>query len=269
VPEGDTVHRARLQLDRVLLGRELTRAELRVPALAGTDLRGRVVESQHTHGKHLFTRLSGDAVLHTHLKMTGTWRVQRRPPPPGSRATGDDHIRVVLVTAAGAVVGERVPVVELLTPHGERAVTGRLGPDLLHPDFDVDEASARLAAAPDRPISDALLDQTNLAGLGNFWVNELCYLRGVHPAAPTASVEVPPLVRLAVRALRQSAFTGPYQVTTGDTRTGRRCFVYGRAGDCCLRCGSTILDDPATPLTRKDVERRHRWWCPRCQPWTS
>ena len=263
MPEGDTVHRARTQLDRVLLGRQLTRVELRVPSLAGIDLNGRTVESQHTHGKHLFTRLSGDVVLHTHLKMTGTWRVQRTPPPSGALTMGDDRIRIVLVTAAGAAVGERVPVVELLTPEEERSVIARLGPDLLHPDFDIDEACARLAAAPDRQISDALLDQTNLAGLGNFWVNELCYLRGVHPATPTRSVALEPLVLLAVRALRQSAFTGPHQVTTGDTRSGRRCFVYGRAGDCCLRCGSNILDEPST------TEQRHRWWCPRCQPSAS
>jgi endonuclease-8 len=260
MPEGDTVHRARVQLDRVLLGRELTRVELRVPSLAGIDLRGRRVDSQHTHGKHLFTRLSGDVVLHTHLKMTGTWRVRRTPPPSGAVTMGDDRIRVVLVTAAGAAVGERVPVVELLSPDGERGVIARLGPDLLHPDFDVAEACRRLEALPDRPIGDALLDQANLAGLGNFWVNELCYLRGVQPGATTGSVAVEPMVRLAVRALRLSAFTGPHQVTTGDTRSGRRCFVYGRAGDCCLRCGSTIVEEPSTP------ERRHRWWCPRCQP---
>ena len=263
MPEGDTVHRARVHLDRVLLGRELTRVELRVPSLAGTDLRGRTVESQHTHGKHLFTRLSGGIVLHTHLKMTGSWRVQRTPPPPGALIMGDDRIRVVLATAAGAAVGERVPVVELLTPEGERSVIARLGPDLLHPDFDVEQACGRISAAPDRPISDALLDQTNLAGLGNFWVNELCYLRGVHPGAPTRSVAVEPLVRLAVRALRQSAFTGPYQVTTGDTRSGRRCFVYGRERDCCLRCGSTISQERSTP------EQRHGWWCPRSQPSAS
>jgi endonuclease-8 len=263
VPEGDTVYRARTQLDRVLLGRVLTRAELRVPALAGTELKGRRVESQHTHGKHLFTRLSGAVVLHTHLKMTGSWRVQRTPPPSGALTMGDDRIRIVLATAAGAAVGERVPVVELLTPEGERALIGRLGPDLLHADFDRDQVCGRLAATPDRAISDALLDQANLAGLGNFWVNELCYLRGVHPAAPTSSVALEPLVKLAMRALRQSAFTGPHQVTTGDTRTGRRCFVYGRARDCCLRCGSTILDEPST------TEQRHRWWCPRCQPAAS
>lgn len=257
------MHRARVQLDRVLLGRQLTLVELRVPALAGTDLRGRTVDSQHTHGKHLFTRISGEVVLHTHLKMTGTWRVQRTPPPSGTLTMGDDRIRVVMATTAGTAVGERVSVVELLSPEGEHSVIARLGPDLLNHDFDAEETGRRLGAAPDRPISDALLDQTNLAGLGNFWVNELCYLRGVHPAAPTRSVAVEPLVRLAVRALSLSAFTGPYQVTTGDTRSGRRCFVYGRAGDCCLRCGSTILEEPPMP------KRRHQWWCPRCQPSAS
>jgi endonuclease VIII len=261
VPEGDTVLRARLQLDRVLLGRELTRAELRIPALATTDLTGRTVVSQHTHGKHLFTRLSGGGVLHTHLKMTGSWRVQRFAPPGAHRTgIGDDTIRVVLATVAGVAVGERVPLVELLTEDGERSITARLGPDLLHEDFDLDDACRRLASEPETAVSDALLDQTSVAGLGNFWVNELCYLRGLDPATPIGTVAVEPLVRLARRALRQSAFTGPYQVTTGDTRSGRRSYVYGRGGEACLRCGTSIRDQPASS------EIRHRWWCPRCQP---
>ena len=164
-----------------------------------------------------------------------------------------------------------MPVVELLRTDREADVVGHLGPDLLGDDWDPGEAVRRLASAPDRALATALLDQRNLAGIGNLWANELCFLRGRSPWTPVGEVDLPPLVDLAGRMLRFSvsgAGTGrsTAQVTTGDPRKGRDHWVSGRAGRPCLRCGTAIR---VVAEVQDDPERRRTWWCPRCQPGPS
>lgn len=100
---------------------------------------------------------------------------------------------------------------------------------------------SRIAADPDRPIAAALLDQRGMAGLGNLWVNELCFLRGVSPWTPVGEVDLPAMVRLSVRTLRHSAkVPGAYQVTTGRNRRGQDHWVAGRAHQPCRRCQTLI-----------------------------
>ena len=102
MPEGDSVHKLARQLDRSLLGRRVTRSDLRVPRLATRDLAGRTVEEHLTHGKHLLTRFSGGVSLHSHLLMDGSWTVTR----PGRRLPGRlmPEVRVVLENDAWQAV---------------------------------------------------------------------------------------------------------------------------------------------------------------------
>lgn len=270
VPEGDSVYVLARRLD-VLNGRRLSRGELRVPRHATDDLTGHTVLEQATYGKHLLTRLSGDLTLHTHLRMDGSWSVVR----PGRSLPRNllPDVRVLLATGNGphergpTAYGLLIPVVELLPTADEPTTIGHLGPDPLRSDWDADEALRRLASDPGRAIAAALLDQRNLAGLGNLWVNELCFLRGVSPWTPVADVDLPATVRLAARALRHSALTpGAFQVTTGDSRRGRDHWVAGRFAQPCRRCGTLIEMVPEVP---NDPDRRRTWWCPRCQPGPS
>ena len=267
MPEGDSVYCLARRLEPALVGRRLVRAELRVPAYATLDLAGATITAIDTHGKHQLTRLvteGGDALtLHTHLKMSGSWTVVR----PGRRLPARlmDQVRVLLELDDGsAAYGLDLPVVEVLPTAQEADAVGHLGPDPLRADWDAAEAVRRLEAQPDRPVAAALLDQRNLAGLGNLWVNELCFLRGTSPWTPVGELDVGALVALARRCLRHSALVaGAYQVTTGDARAGRQHWVAGRAGQACRRCGTTIRVVEEVP---GDAERRRTWWCPHCQP---
>lgn len=176
MPEGDTVWLTTHRLHAALAGHSLVRADLRVPKLATVDLVGRRVLEVVPRGKHLMMRLEDGLTLHSHLQMDGSWHLYA----PGERWRGgpSHQVRAILETAGRVAVGYRLPVLELLPTTGEGDVVGHLGPDLLGPDWDPARALERLAADPDRPVGEALLDQRNLAGIGNVYVAELCFLRG-------------------------------------------------------------------------------------------
>ncbi|SDD82406.1 DNA-formamidopyrimidine glycosylase family protein [Nocardioides lianchengensis] len=263
MPEGDSVHKLARRLDRDLLGREVARSDLRVPALATRDLAGRTVLAHVTHGKHLLTRFSGDVTLHSHLLMDGEWSVTR----PGKRLPARllPHVRVVLELATGSTAwGIRLHQLDLVSTGDEHRLVGHLGPDPLREDWDPAEAVRRLRADPGVPLVSALLDQTRMAGLGNLWANELAFLTGVSPWTPVGDVDVERLVERAARALRHSALVpGAYQVTTGSSRRGEDHWVSGRQRRPCLRCGTTVLMVDDLP---QDPANRRTWWCPHCQP---
>lgn len=262
MPEGDTVYALARRLESALDDRVLTHGELRVPAHATDDLAGRTVLAHVTHGKHLLTRLSGGLTLHTHLRMSGSWTISAAGRWLPRTVMPD--VRVVLRTEGPAAYGVLLPVVELLRTRDESSATGHLGPDPLRDDWDIDEAVRRMTAEQDRPLAAALLDQRCVAGFGNLWANELCFLRGHSPWTPVGAVDVHALLSLGAKAIRHSArVPGAMQVTTGRRRKGETHWVAGRAGRPCLRCGTTVL---VVAEVAGDPGQRRTWWCPSCQP---
>ena len=257
MPEGDTVYQAARRLDAALAGQVVTTSDLRVPAYATVDLSGETVHSVGSRGKHLLMRI-GDVVVHSHLKMEGEWRVHR----PGERWRRPGwQARVVIETPTAVAVGFDLGVVEVFPASEEADRLDYLGPDLLGADWDADEAVRRIAVAPDVPIAVALGEQRNLAGLGNVYVNELCFLRGIRPTRPAGEVDLPPLVDLASRVIRANR-DRIARTTTGNDRRGERLWVYSRAGERCRRCGTRIVHGR---LGRNALELRDTWWCPSCQ----
>jgi endonuclease-8 len=261
VPEGDTVWRAARRLDRALSGKVLTTADFRVPEYATWDLAGAVVAETASHGKHLLTRIDADQAwtLHTHLKMEGAWRILK----PGQRWPRPAHTaRVVLETSDAVAVGFQLGIVEIVKRDREAEIIGHLGPDLLGPDWDPDEALRRLGAAPERTVKEALLDQRNLAGVGNMYACELCFVLGVDPHTPVARVpDLPRLVARAHQMLDQNRHRA-VQSTTGDLARGRTFWVYGRGGQPCRRCATRIVETSLGP----EGQERVTYHCPRCQP---
>lgn len=262
MPEGDAVWRTAERLRGALDGRTLLSTDLRVPQHATADLSGGTVIETVSRGKHLLTRIDHEGrrwTLHTHLKMEGSWRVYR----PGERWGKPAHLaRVVLAAEGRTAVGFQLGIVELLPRDREDDVVGHLGPDLLGPDWDEEEAVRRLTADPDRPLGEALLDQRNLAGIGTIYRTELCFLTGYDPRSPMGVVADPVrMVRLARTMLDQNRHHAQI-VTTGDKRRGRSLWVYGRGKERCLRCGTAI---ERAELGQAGVERV-AYWCPSCQP---
>jgi endonuclease-8 len=260
VPEGDTVYRTALRLTEALAGAPLRRADLRHPRLSTVDLTGRSLERAVSVGKHLLLRFDNGVSLHNHLGMDGSWRFYdpRRRAPVGHRT------RVVLETADRLALGQSLLELALVRTAEEGRLVGHLGPDLLDPDWSADHAAraaARLAAEPGRELGLALLDQTVLAGVGNVYKAEICFLLGVSPWTPVSDVDAGEAVALSRRLLVANA-TRANRNTTGDPRRGREVWVYGRERTGCLRCGGRVI-----AATQGDGYReRVAHFCPRCQP---
>ncbi|MFG2385668.1 Fpg/Nei family DNA glycosylase [Streptomyces avermitilis] len=260
MPEGDTVYQAARRLHSALAGKVLTRSDLRVPKFATADLTGRAVLDVTPRGKHLLTRIEGGLTLHSHLRMDGSWKVYA----PGQRWSGGPahQIRAILGTADRTAVGYRLPVLELLRTADEHRAVGHLGPDLLGPDWDPDQARENLLRDPARPLGEALLDQRNLAGIGNVYKSELCFLLRATPWLPVGDLPAEHLAQLPALAkkLLETNRDRPARNTTG--RREQRLFVYGRAPRPCLRCGT-----PVRVADQGDGSReRPTYWCPACQP---
>ncbi|MGW4154302.1 DNA-formamidopyrimidine glycosylase family protein [Micromonospora chersina] len=269
MPEGDTVWNTARVLQRALAGARLTGSDFRVPQLAATDLTGWTVRESASRGKHLLLRLTAppdapasadgsgrDWTLHSHLRMDGAWRAYA----PGERwAARPAHlIRVVLRSRGAVAVGYHLHELALIPTAEEESLVGHLGPDLLGPDWDADEAVRRLAAHPDETIGEALLDQRNLAGVGNLYKCEVLFLRGVSPWTPVRAVpDLAGTVGLAQRLL--AANRGRWtQSTTGSLHRGQTSYVYGRRAQPCRRCG--------TAIRKEELGERVTYWCPACQP---
>src|SRR5690349_7493912 len=236
MPEGDTIHHAALRVGAALVGKEIVSIEApqRRHALDGWPerLAGRGVRAVDARGKHLFLRFDGDLTLHSHLRMNGSWRVYRR----GERWRKSSHRAwLVIRTPEHEVVQFDGPVLELVTDSRTRfdQQLAGLGPDLLADDFDERRFLARLREDDQtRPFGDALLDQRNVAGIGNIWRAEACFHARVDPHRRTGEVSDEEALA-AVRAVRPLMARS----VSGDWPSPH---VYKRMGRPCPRCGTAI-----------------------------
>jgi endonuclease-8 len=273
VPEGDSVWRAAAQLHQVLAGQTLTASDFRVPRFATLNLAGWTVTEVVPRGKHLLMRVQGpeqrELTIHSHLKMEGTWQVY----PPGGRWRKPGFTaRCVLRTAVADAVGFSLGIVEVVRTADEDRIVGHLGPDLLGPDWDLAEAEQRIRAAPDVPIGVALLDQRNLAGIGNIYRCEACFLSGVHPATPASDVQDLRTLMTDAKQLLEANLGPGRRVTILNPRgmpVGRMAgrpgyWVYRREHQACLKCGTPIRRAVLGKLNGE--EERDIYFCPKCQP---
>ena len=234
-----------------LAGRPLTRSDFRVPRFAVTDLAGRVV-TEVRRARQAPAAPDGPRPDRAYAPQDGRPVADRArvraaagelpdPPHPGQRG----------------VAGGRLPARDRrgAADCRGRTVTGHLGPDLLGPDWDQAEAVRRLRVDPERSAGEALLDQRNLAGIGNVYKSEVLFLRGIRPWRPVGKINdrrragqpEPPDAAGSTR-------TGLTRVTTGDERRGHETWVYGRRDRPCRRCG--------TRIRRAELGDRVTYWCP-------
>ena len=258
MPEGDTLHRTAGGLRPHLLGRRVTAASATRPGPQIERVVGATITSVESVGKNLLIRFDNGLEVRTHLRLNGSWHRYR----PGERwRRPAARARLVLETANAVAVCFDCPVVELFEQRAEpvHRTLSTLGPDLLDPTWSDEHAADALRRLrhPERAswsVSQALLDQRAVAGIGNIWRNETLFAERVAPLAPVESLDDATLTRLintARRLLLMSAGVAPGRAPTA---------VYRRTGRPCRRCGTPIRSSPLA------VEvPRITYWCPTCQ----
>jgi endonuclease-8 len=268
VPEGQVSHRNAIRLGAALTGRDLVRIEAPDPRMGGQRIPERLagdrVSSAEAVGKHHLLRFESGRVLHSHLMMSGVWRLL-----PASRELRRAGLFLALGTAAHVAALYRCPRVRLLEP-GEPLPRDLLatGPDLLGADMEPGSATARALGRlePTRQVGEALVDQRVVAGVGNVYKSEACFLSGIDPWRPVGSLseeEAAALGSVAARLLAEGVRDGgpirTWRPPDAPPRARERTWVYGRPGRPCRRCGALIRS------RGQGDANRTTYWCPGCQ----
>jgi formamidopyrimidine-DNA glycosylase len=265
LPEVETVRRglaARLQgrriKDVVLLksGRETPRGQKFVRLLAGKK-----IEAVERRAKLIVWRLEGGNYLLIHLKMTGRLVFV----PPGYKTK--KHDAAIFIIGKSRLVWSDVRKFGYLRHVGRREfekIISAYGPEPL--ETSARELASRLSSPKTRKVKAALLDQTKIAGIGNIYADESLFRARIRPTRRLGSLTVKDRLRLAQeiqKVLREAVRHGgssvnDYVDATGkEGRFARRLAVYGRAGEKCPVCSTTIK--------RTVLAGRGTHYCPKCQ----
>lgn len=268
MPEGHVTHRLAGEIVREFGGRQVrvTSPQGRF-ADAAAQLDGTELTGAEAVGKHLFVHFAGERVVWIHLGLIG--KLQFGPDePPVSPAT----LRL-RIADHGVRVDLRGPQwCRLITPAEQDAVLAASGPDPLRADADPERAWAKVHRSR-KPIGALLMDQAIFAGVGNIYRAEVLFRHGIDPHLP--GIDLPrdvfdsvwaDLVRLMPLGVRDARIDTVDDDHTPEAmgrpprvdRHGGEVYVYRRAGDPCLVCG--------TPVATSDFHGRHLYWCPVCQP---
>ena len=268
MPEGHVAHRNAARLGRALVGRVLVRVEAPEPRLAPQNLperlRGERVTAAEAVGKHHLLRFASGRVLHSHLMMSGAWRLA-----PAARAPSPGGLFLALWTDRHVASLYRCPNVRLLEPGAQLpAMVTSTGPDLLDAEVDPGPATAAALARiePSRQVGEALMDQRVVAGIGNVYKSETCFLTGIDPwrAVGTLSPEQARALGATAAALladgvRDRGAIRTYRPPGGPPWSHEHTWVYRRRGRPCRRCGT-----PVRSRGQGDANRT-TYWCPACQ----
>src|SRR5579859_1427600 len=276
MPEGDTIFRTARALGRALVGKSVTRFESAYAQLNAADdqesFEGQTITHVEARGKWLLIHFSAGSILATHMLMSGGWHIYRPGEPWQEKLS---NMRILIETADFVAVGFRIPLARMHTveslardrkiPHTER--------DVLSESFNSALAVQRLLARAQDELGDALLRQDVLAGVGNVFKSEICFLTRLSPFRKVATLsqmqaeEIVATARklLAANVLEDSSdrivtYNGKNRRTTSNADPSENLWVYGRKGEACRRCGTAIQRALQGPNARST------YWCPACQP---
>jgi len=276
MPEGDTIFRTARALGRALLAKPVTGFRSTYPMLTrfndDTPLIGQTVESVDSRGKWLLIQFSGGGMLATHMLMSGSWHIYRH----GERwQRPRDHMRILLENSDYVAVGFSVPVAKMMRAQ-ELARALRIPPaaiDVLSADFDANEVARRVRAHGGEEIGDVLLDQEVIAGVGNVFKSEICFVTATNPFCKVADLDserIAFLVATSRRLVKANVledsgdlivtYGGRQRRTTHESDPSASLWVYGGNGEQCRKCGERIRRRVQGP------DARVTFWCQQCQP---
>lgn len=272
MPEGHTLHRLARDLDAAFAGTAPGVSSPQGRFAAGAALLdGRDWDHAEAWGKQLFAEFAGDAWLHVHLGLIGTFTIDEHAYVGELPVTGQVRLRL---RTEEHVADLRGPMTcEVVTPEQVDALLARLGPDPLRPGQDPDQGWAKLSRSG-KPIAELLLDQSVLAGVGNVYRCEVLFRHRVHPLRPGRRIkrstwqalwdDLVQLMPLGVATGRIVTLEDQVAEVSEALQRGeqveleeRESYVYRRSGEGCLVCGSRVRSQV--------LAGRNLFWCGNCQ----
>jgi endonuclease-8 len=272
MPEGHTLFALARDLDAAYRGTNPTATSPQGKFAAGAALlSGRTFVHSTSWGKHLFAEFEGDAWLHVHLGLIGTFTIDDRPYAGEVPVVGQVRLRLFTPEHVADLRGPNLCAV--ITPEQVEAVTARLGPDPLRPDPDP-EIGWRKISRSTKSIAELLMDQSVLAGVGNVYRSEVLFRQRVDPFRPGREIrrstwdaiwlDLVDLLPLGVATGKIVTVVEQVEQVRAEVASGaaerleeRTSYVYKRQGEACRVCGSRIRTQV--------VAGRNLFWCGRCQ----
>lgn len=268
MPEGHTIHRLAAHHRSCFAGSRVAASSPQGRFADGAGrLSGAVLRDTEAYGKHLLHHYSGGRSLHVHLGLYGRFT---DGPPPAPPPVGEVRLRLV---SRRSWLDLRGPAAcELLAAPAVAALRARLGADPLRDDADPEAAYERIGRRR-TPLAALLLDQSIVAGPGLVYVSEVLFRAGIAPTRPGRELTRPAwqeLWRDLSALMKEGVATGRIDTVHSAhmpeamgraprvDRHGGEVYVYRRAGQPCLVCG--------TEVRRAGLAGRHSYWCPTCQP---
>ncbi|MDQ3150548.1 MAG: Fpg/Nei family DNA glycosylase [Actinomycetota bacterium] len=260
MPEGHTLHRLARAHQRRYAGSPVAVCSPQGRfATSAAVVDGRVLVRVEALGKHLFHVYGPDLVVHVHLGLYGAFT---EGPLPAEPPRGQVRMRMVGLTHWADLRGPTA--CELITDAEVDALRARLGPDPLRRDADPARAWARISRSR-TPIATLLMDQSVLAGIGNVYRAEVLFRHRLDPLLPGRELPAEgwdAVWRDLVALLRDGVRRGRIVTLLPEHRRlaapgARAVYVYRRAGEPCLVCG--------TPIATAVLAARKLYWCLHCQ----
>ncbi|HZB64302.1 MAG TPA: DNA-formamidopyrimidine glycosylase family protein [Nitrososphaeraceae archaeon] len=254
------------------------------------DIKNKIIGSKvkeiKTFGKNIVIKFSSGIYLRNHMMMWGKWRIYDRHkydkglaiPPKRAKwkknplllknvkdVREDSRVRLTIITKETVLVEFNGPILQFSIDNpSKKEPIKSLGPDCLSEIFDIDEAKMRLHTKQQLLISEALLDQKIISGIGNKYKSEILFICKISPFKQISQLEpteenillerIPKLLRYGYK---MSGRTRPL-LENEKSSWNTRHWVFRRTGKECWICRSLIKSE-------KTLTTRATFWCPTCQ----
>jgi endonuclease VIII len=267
MPEGPEIFLAARAVHDAVAGQACD-VKLVYPAIAAKErsLRGVTIARVYSRSKAMLTEFTNGIVLYSHNQLYGQWVVHKKHEPLLLK-----QVRLVISTRnTRAVLYSATDFAWLhVGQENTHRYIAKLGPEVLSDQVSAAQIAQRLAGFPRRVIADALLDQSVLAGLGNYLRADILLVAKINPLRKIASLNSAQLLRigracktLTRRSVQRDGVVRPWAQYRAARQTGAdfeaaRFYVFDREGAPCWDC--------ATPIVRITQSGRGLFFCPQCQ----
>lgn len=270
LPEVETVRRG---LTKLVEGSTIKSVDVLYPKMVNLPpkdfenaLKGKKIDRIDRRGKYLLIRLSDHLTIVSHLRMEGKYDVELDGAPL------DKHTHVVFHLTDGRELRyndtRKFGRMNLVDTGTEMSVAGlkTIGPEPTEQALTLDYITAIFKKSR-KVIKPFLLDQSNIAGLGNIYADEVLWLSKINPKQPVNSLKPAQIKRLRKNIITeiQMAIDGhgttvhSYSTAYGEAGNFQNHLnVYGKQGEPCPRCGTKIV--------KIKLAQRGTHYCPKCQP---